>query len=497
VSRELFTRVTRQTRALASASVAAVALVIGCARARTNARSDSQPANEARALVLARRVVQVDTEAGEPMIVEHPDGTLFVVGMGGPWSSDSEYYSHKLHFDSLTRDRLWKSRDRGASWSSVALDSTAHGMPGNSDVDLAVARDGTLYIASMTWDGRAGEGRRIVIGVSHDAGAAWSWTVLSDHRFDDRPWVVVAPDGSAHVIWNNGHGVQHVASHDGGKTWSAPTLVHDRGGSSHLAVGPRGELAVRVIPWSASHNYLAPGVDLIAVSTDGGTTWKTQPAPGQRDWGTWASGAAHSAPSDSVQAFTGNRATNRCCSNMIIPRWIEPVAWDGEGRLYSLWTDTTGVWLARSADRGVRWSKWRIAESHAQYARDHSPVFDSWVALANRLHHGVYFPYLVARGDGDLAATWHVSDGDSIHWQAARIAIRHDASAPHVTVSPLLELDTFDWGDSTHAAGLVHVPAGEYLGVTFLRDGGIGVITPLQVALTGPVGFTYWRFEVR
>jgi hypothetical protein len=26
---------------------------------------------------------------------------------------------------------------------------------------------------------------------------------------------------------------------------------------------------------------------------------------------------------------------------------------------------------------------------------------------------------------------------------------------------------------------------------------GIGVITPLQVALTGPVGFTYWRFEVR
>jgi hypothetical protein len=34
------------------------------------------------------------------------------------------------------------------------------------------------------------------------------------------------------------------------------------------------------------------------------------------------------------------------CSGAAIRRWVEPLAWDGEGHLYSLWTDTTGVWLA-------------------------------------------------------------------------------------------------------------------------------------------------------
>ena len=257
------------------------------------AERDARAGSDAPPLVLAQRVAQVDTEAAEPMIVEHPNGTLFVAGIGGPWPRDSEYYANRAHWDSLLRDRLWKSRDHGTTWTSVDLGPSARSVIGNSDVDLAAAPDGTLYLASMTWADSVHEGQRIAIGVSHDAGATWSWKVLSDHRFDDRPWVVVAPDGSAHVIWNDGKGVQHVVSHDNGRTWSTPSRVHESGGSSHLAVGPHGELAVRLIPWSASHNYLNPGVDLIAVSTDGGTHWKTWRAPGERDWGTWAPGAAH------------------------------------------------------------------------------------------------------------------------------------------------------------------------------------------------------------
>ena len=67
-----------------------------------------------------------------------------------------------------------------------------------------MAADGTLYFASMTFDRTVDEGRGIAIGASADAGATWTWTALSKTRFDDRPWVEVAPDGTAHVIWNDG-----------------------------------------------------------------------------------------------------------------------------------------------------------------------------------------------------------------------------------------------------------------------------------------------------
>src|SRR6266536_262122 len=267
-------------------------------------------------LTVAQRVEHLDVVGREPMVVEHPDGSLFVAGYGEP------------------RPTLWKSRDRGATWTRVDVGSEAQGAIGNSDVDLAVGRDGTLYFVNMLFDRAALEGRQIAIGVSRDTGATWAWTTLSQTRFDDRPWVAVAPQG---------------------------------------------EVAVRIVPLSASGNKFDPGVDLIAVSTDGGTTWQKRPAPGQRDWS---------------QEDTGR----------VTPRWVEPLAWDGDGRLYALWTDTTGVWLARSADRGGTWTSWRVVSSRTRS----------------------YYPYLVARGHGDLAATWFSGVGDDIEWHAARLQVRDD-----------------------------------------------------------------------
>jgi len=29
--------------------------------------------------------------------------------------------------------------------------------------------------------------------------------MLSKKRFDDRPWVAVEPDGTVHVVWNDGN----------------------------------------------------------------------------------------------------------------------------------------------------------------------------------------------------------------------------------------------------------------------------------------------------
>jgi hypothetical protein len=459
--------------------LAALGLIPSAAAQSLNERALSPASHNhlvVPALLVTRRVDQVGFEAYEPMIIRYDGGALFVAGLGGPWSSDSDYAANRAYWDAQWRARLWMSRDNGATWKQVDFGQSATGAVGNSDVDIAVAPDGTLYYASMKWDDGVREGRGIAIGVSRDSGATWSWTKLASRRFDDRPWVVVAPDGTPHVIWNDGRGVQHTVSRDRGKTWSPLVQLYAHAGSSHLAVGPGGTLAVRLTPWSASSNFLNPGVDLIAVSTDTGNHWKIRRAPGERHWGTWAAGAAHTLRKDGVQEFAGtDRAIHRCCSGNDVQRWVEPLAWDGEGRLYSLWTDTAGVWLARSTDKGETWKSWRIVESNA-------PCF---------------FPYLVARGDGELAATWHSGQGGTLRWQAARIQVRHGASTPRVVQSPLLELETFNWGDSTLPSGVRPEPAGEYLPVTFLRNGSIGVATPIQNSRAHRVGFTYWELEVR
>jgi hypothetical protein len=394
------------------AAFAAIALIGGCS---------SAPAPNA-SLALAQRVDHVDVVAREPMLAEHPGGALFVAGYGEP------------------RPTLWKSGDRGATWSRVDVGFEV----GNSDVDLAVAPDGTLYFASMLFDRAVGEGRQIAVGVSTDAGASWRWTMLTQNRFDDRPWVEVAPDGTAHAIWNDGSGVLHRVSRDRGATWTPAARIHDKGGSSHFAIGPRGELAVRITPLSASGNKYDEGIDLIAVSTDSGATWQKHPAPGQRDW---------SPDLDSPAT----------------PRWVEPLAWDGEGRLYALWTDKKGVRLARSDDRGATWTTSTVTETSV-------PAF---------------FPYLVARGHGELGATWFTasnSDLSDLQWQAARVhggTIR--ISAPQSLESRRPRKDK--------GGAVLNDAGGEYLATAFLRDGTLAVVTPIQNAAEKRVGFTWWRFK--
>jgi photosystem II stability/assembly factor-like uncharacterized protein len=63
------------------------------------------------------------------MIVEHPDGTLFVGGFGAA----------RVDGNRTDEPTLWQSRDGGATWTRVNVGTEAEGAAGNSDVDLAVA----------------------------------------------------------------------------------------------------------------------------------------------------------------------------------------------------------------------------------------------------------------------------------------------------------------------------------------------------------------------
>ena len=375
----------------------------------------------------------LDDLAREPMFVEHPDGTLFLAGYG----------SQVTGVDPRSVPQLWKSEDGGQSWTRVDVGTADDGAMGNSDVDLAIGPDGTLYFAAMGFDRSRFEGTHIAIGASDDRGTSWRWSLLSDDRFDDRPWVEVGPDGVAHVIWNDGDGVAYAVSTDRGRTWTERDRIHPRGGSSHLAIGPDGEIAVRITPLSASGNRFDPEVELIAVSVDGGATWSHHPAPARPEWDP-----------------TFRDPTK-------IPRWVEPLAWDRGGALYHLWSSGIEVHLARSVDRGASWEEWPVAASE-------------------RI---AFFPYLVARAPGELAATWFEGGGDEMSVRVALIrAPGAEESEPHVVLAEPFQIAVWREQAETRSRD----PGGEYVPVAFLSDNRLGIAAPIQDAAGGRFGFS-WR----
>ena len=378
---------------------------------------------------MATPTEHLDTLAREPMVVEGSDGALFVTGYGP------------------STPRLWRSTDGGTTWGRVEIGTEADGAVGNSDVDLAIGPDGTVYMIAMSFDRQALEGTGVVVGVGRNGGSAWTWTSLSEDRFDDRPWIGAAPDGTVHAIWNDGQGVSYAASTDGGRNWEERPRIHSSGGSSHLAVGPSGEVAVRIAPGSASGRQVDEETDFVAVSTDGGQSWELSVAPGTRD------ARSYVFPVDFDQG---------------IPHWVEPVAWDAGGSLYYLWSEGSVLWLGRSRDHGSTWSTWEIVEDPGL----------------------MYFPFLTAHGEGELAATWFSGRDADLSVNVALITLDDGVDpTPRVTTAEPFQFDSF-WPDQDGQP--TRDTAGEYIPVIFLRDGRLATVSTIQDPEQDEWGFT-WR----
>ncbi len=388
-------------------------------------------------LVLADSVDHLDALAREPMVVRHPSGALFATG----------------YWDTIPP--VWKSTDNGATWAKLDVGTAADGALGNSDSDLAVGPDGTVYLITLVFSRTTFRGVSIQVAVSHDIGATWKWTQVAKNDLVDRPWIEAAPDGTVHAIWNDGAGVRQVSSADTGRTWKDLGRVNDQGGSSHLAVGPHGEVAVRMIPPSAANLAYHAGVDLVAVSTDRGATWARHPGPG----------------GITFRLMWDTTVTPRRFDPGVQPHWVEPLAWDSAGALYSLWAKDKDVWLGRSADRGATWRSWKIASSDAI----------------------PYYPYLVARGPGELAASWMTGQGPALHANLALIRVGADSAAPAVAMAPPFQFESFMLPG--FGADGVREPAGEYLPMVFLPDGSLGVVTPIQNSGAKRMGFTWRRYS--
>ena len=105
----------------------------------------------------------------------------------------------------------------------------------------------------------------------------------------------------------------------------------------------------------------------------------------------------------------GNPRPSGCLtdSSTTIPRWVDPVAWDSAGALYTLWTTAAGVWLAQSENKGATWTTVRVATAAPDTALD---------------------PYLFSKRSGN-------SCGDVAHLRGgltplARCAHRHEKWSP-------------------------------------------------------------------
>jgi len=146
----------------------------------------------------------------------------------------------------------------------------------------------------------------------------------------------------------------------------------------------------------------------------------------------------------------------------ITPRWVEPLAWDADGALYHLWSEGRELWLGRSTDQGRTWDRWPVAHDDDR----------------------VFYPYLVGRGPGELAATWFSGRAESLRVHVARIDV--GPGAPQVNESVLFQPDS--WTQQR-----IRNPAGEYVPVAFLTDGGLAVVTPIQDVQGNRWGFSWWR----
>ena len=211
--------------------------------------------------------------------------------------------------------------------------------------------------------------------------------------------------------------------------------------------GPNGEIAARVTPASASELKFDSDVDLIAVSADGGVTWQKHPAPGHREW-------------------LGRGA--------FPPRWIEPLAWDTQGTLYSFWTDQHNLWLARSLDRGDTWKSWHLSQSKEV----------------------AYRPYIVARGPEELVPPFS-GQPDTLEAHVAKVNVDHGAGPPRLAEAAPFAPDIWLRPLGSPPETPLNRATGGVLTATFLKTGGFAVVSSVYNEREQRFGFTWRRFNSR
>ena len=85
---------------------------------------------------------------------------------------------------------------------------------------------------------------------------------------------------------------------------------------------------------------------------------------------------------------------------------------------------------------------------------------------------------------------------NDLEWHVARLQVRDDSAAQRVIQSSPIPIEVWI-PRAAQRDSLYHGTGGEYLGLTFLQDGGLGVVSPIQNPSANRLGFAWWRFDAR
>jgi hypothetical protein len=337
------------------------------------------------------------------------------------------------------------------------------GSVGGWDPAVAVAPDGTVYVAFMNATKRH---TFPVVDASFDHGR----TFPRIHRlvprkrgnWGDRDFLTVAPDGTLYLTWDYGPSAKAVTfictkggscafatgdlnvvvqkSTDGGRRWGpivhvSPGFPASGGDSAPLLVEPGGRIDVLYQGYhitSRTRYTMTPAHTYFTSSTDGGSTWSRPVRVGPKN-----------------------------LTMSLAEWWIDgSLGRDAAGNLYATWDTQSRSrdigWLSYSTDHGRTWSP-LVRVTHRRDKAVHimevaggppGVAYVGWLANDSRRGYALYLrPFSIGRGW--LAGRMRVSRdfGDPRVWPGDTFGI--SALAPragngqHVVVS---------WGSATGSA---------------------------------------------
>jgi hypothetical protein len=319
-----------------------------------------------------------------------------------------------------------------------------------SDPWVSVGPDGRIYASTLS-DG-------IAVTTSADWGRRWSTPVaLNGAGFGDKPSLTADPRrrGTAYVVWSDyldtgppGTESDELVSvtHDGGRTWRAPTAVMRHGSRAgpeygQIVVDPRTGRLYAFMVWVRNGLIRPgdPGLMVISRSDDGGAHW-TKP-----------------------QRFeTGNTAPQPGLVVRSSPQ-VPSFAVDGRGVLYGVWQDgrfSNGdrdeVLFVTSRDAGSHWSRPR--------------------RISNPAGAGL-LPTVAAHGQGRVAILYLQFAGGTSVQAHYRLAVSRDGGGHFANTAvgkpfAITQVPNLTGGRLSPGGYFV----GDYMGLAGIGAGGIGAV---------------------
>ena len=356
-------------RLLSAALLAAAILLAGC----TQDISLPAPVSSGETTIRYAFSPAVTPDApdgfgSEPSLLATPDGAL--------------YFTSVLGSATARGDGVWKSTDKGATWSYLGKADYPFG---GGDSDLDVLGSGRLLLTGQ-WRPAAlpvyftgGES----VSRSDDGGKTWVPSPAAGYLpAADRNWLATDGPDSAYLVYNDaGTGLMVGFSADGGTTWNPPYVVPGTGSVNGNAGGPNGIAGDAVVD-SAGTLFIPYGA-----SIGGGATQRVYRSSDA------TSAAGHSFDELTVHTTPAGEQAGAIFSTLAV---------DKSDGLHYVWAETHAkgmrILYSGSADHGATWTP-------------AVQVTPDTVTAA--------FPWVVAGEKGHIAIAYYATNGSSMPDNAA------------------------------------------------------------------------------